>query len=219
MGRQGGSRVRRGREFVNGLGINAFGLAASLASFAVLAAGCTASRTAVPETSGTSARVQTAKGQPFSAPELGFELDQPEGGEWALATDVTSPEGREIPVVVAHPESGAQIVVQVSRPDSTPETLAHMLKTRLEAELPMQIGDPEQLSMDSGSDAYGFPFSIVGEASGRVAVIQVGDQVILVVASWPENADSDIVDDVDGVVRSVRLPQNSDPVLLRPDKI
>lgn len=185
----------------------------------MLFAGCTAGRTAVQATSDAPAPVQTAKGQPFSAPELGFELDQPEGGDWAVARDVTSPEGRDIPVVVAHPESGAQIVVQVSRPDSTPETLAHMLKTRLEAELPMQIGEPQRIAMESGSDAYGFPFTIAGEASGRVAVIQVGDQVILVVASWPENAGSDIVNDVDGVVRSVRLPRNTDPVLLRPDKI
>lgn len=213
MGRQGGRRARRGNEFVSGLGL------ALLASIAALAAGCISSRQTAPETLHGSARILAVKGKPFSAPELGFELDQPEGDDWALATGVTSPEGRDIPVVVAHPKSGAQIVVQVSRPDSTPEALAHMLKTRLEAELPMEIGDPEQLDMESGSDAYGFPFSIVGEASGRVAVIQVGDQVILVVASWPENAGADIVNDVDGVVRSVRLPQNSDPVLLRPDKI
>lgn len=211
MGRMGKFSAGRGKAMVSSLGL--------AGAIALLAAGCATSNTATQKTPAKSASTATTKGQPFSSPELGFELDQPESSGWAVATDVTSPEGREIPVVVAHPESGAQIVVQVSQPDTTPESLAHMLKTRLEDELPMDIGDPEPIAMESGDDAYGFPFAIAGEAAGRVAVIKVGNQVVLVVASWPENASSDIVDDVDGVVRSVRMPRNSDPVLLRPDRI
>lgn len=166
----------------------------------------------------TASQPNGTRGEPFSSPENGFELDQPDGNGWAVATNVTSPEGRPIPVVVAHPESGAQIVVQVSQPDSPPEDLAKMLRMRLVEEMPLEIGDTERIEMESGSEAFGFPFTIQGEANGRVAVIQVGEQIVLLVASWPQNAGGQIVRDIDAVVRSVRLPAGATPTMLRPDK-
>jgi hypothetical protein len=158
------------------------------------------------------------KGIPFSSPELGFELDKPPGGSWAIATNVTSPEGRPIPVVVAHPQSGAQIVIQVSEPVDSPRKLAAMLREKLRGEQTLQLGTAQKLQMDSGSDAYGFEFAVRGEAKGRVAVISVGDEIVLVVASWPENADPHIVQDIDGVVRSVRTPTGASHASLRPDR-
>lgn len=158
------------------------------------------------------------QGEPFISKDLGFELDKPPGDSWALATNVTSPEGRSIPVVVAHPESGAQIVVQVSEPVETPEKLAKMLRDKLQAEKTLDLGQPGPLKVDSGGEAYGFDFRVKGEAKGRVAIIAVGEHIVLVVASWPENADQTIVKAVDGVVRSVRQSESTTPASMRPDK-
>jgi hypothetical protein len=164
------------------------------------------------------ARPDLAKGTPFSAPELGFEIDKPAGNDWAVATNVVSPEGRPIPVVVAHPQSGAQIVIQVSDPVDTPKTLAFMLRQKLQAEQHLDLGAPSRVNMDSGADAYGFDFAVKGEAKGRVAVISCGDEIILVVASWPVNANGQIVRDIDGVVRSVRTASGTIRTSVRPDK-
>lgn len=163
-------------------------------------------------------KAQPAAGVPYTSQELGFELDKPAGEDWALATDVTSPEGRPIPVVVAHPDSGAQIVVQVSEPMGSPKDLAQLLRSRLQEEGFMRVGGEQQLQIDSGADAYGFDFSVEGEAAGRVAVIEVGQQFVLVIASWPENADGRLVSDIDEVVRSVRAPGSAEPAMVRPDK-
>lgn len=194
---------------------------ASLVAIALLSSACTSTRshTTIPTATSVQSTAAGSKGESYSDPALGFELDQPPGEGWALATGVSSPEGRDIPVVVAHPESGAQIVIQVSSPESSPKNLAYMLKTRLEVELPMNISDPEPLAMESGGDAYGFAFVMTGEAAGRVAVIQVGDQMVLVVASWPEDASNDIVSDIDSVVRSVRQPQGEAAKVFRRDRI
>jgi hypothetical protein len=160
----------------------------------------------------------TAKGVPFSSPDLGFELDKPAGSDWAVATNVTSPEGRAIPVVVAHPDSGAQIVIQVSEPVDSPRLLAGMLREKLNAEQTLALGQPRKLEMNCGSEAYGFEFAIKGEAKGRVAVISTGDQIVLVVASWPEKVDKHVVADIDGVVRSVRTSGATARATIRPDK-
>lgn len=164
------------------------------------------------------ARQELARGEPFSSPDFGFELDKPAGKDWAVATNVVSPEGRPIPVVVAHPESGAQIVIQVSDPVDSPKTLAFMLRQKLQAEQHLDLGTPARVDMDSGADAYGFSFAVKGEANGRVAVISCGDEIILVVASWPVNANVQIVRDIDGVVRSVRAVSGTIRTSIRPDK-
>lgn len=192
-----------------------------IAAIAICASACASTRqhTSIPSTAPAQATAAGTKGESFTDPVLGFELDQPAGDGWALATGVSSPEGRDIPVVVAHPESGAQIVIQVSTPESNPKSLAHMLKTRLEVELPMNISDPEPIAMEFGGDAYGFAFVMSGEAAGRVAVIQLGEQMILVVASWPEDASTDIVSDIDAVVKSVRQPQGEAAKVFRRERI
>lgn len=165
---------------------------------------------------------QTAPAQDagtFTSATLGVELDKPAGDGWALATDVISPQGNEIPVVVAHPASGAQIVMQVSEAMDSPKSLATMLRSKLHEEGSLELGEPEQLKLDHGGDAYGFDFSVDGEAKGRVALIQLGEQIVLVVASWPPDAGARVEKDIDGVVKSVRRPAGgATPTLLRPDK-
>jgi hypothetical protein len=194
-----------------------------------LSVGCTSSRAAapvgvvsqeetVPVSPVAAARPALGKGVPFTAPDRGFELDKPPGEAWALATNVTSPEGHPIPVVVAHPESGAQIVIQESDPVESPKNLTTMLREKLQSEASLNLSKPEKLSVDSGAEAYGFNFAVKGEAKGRVAVIGVGDQVVLVVASWPENADKGVVQQIDNVVKSVRSPGNTTKAVMRPDK-
>lgn len=199
-------------------------------AFAVaLSLGCaTTHRTAASANAATNNSVETTpaaslrpaekKSTPYTANEYGFEFDKPQGDAWALATNVTSPEGRPIPVVVAHPESGAQIVVQVSEPVESPKALAAMLREKLETEASLDLTRPERLTVNSGTEAYGFNFAVKGEAKGRVAIIEVGDEIVLVVASWPEDADKGVVDQIDGIVKSVRAPKNTAKAMLRPDK-
>jgi len=206
------------------IGVGLCGLAAAMS----LSVGCTAARAAAPKATveasappvaaTIAAKPIVGKGTPFTSPDLGFELDKPAGESWALATNVTSPEGRPIPVVVAHPESGAQIVIQTSEPVESPKNLATMLREKLQTEQTLTLSRPEKLSITSGADAYGFNFAVKGEAKGRVAVIEVGEQVVLVVASWPENADKGVVQQIDDVVKSVRVPNNAAKAMLRPDK-
>lgn len=155
----------------------------------------------------------------FTSSELGVELDKPEGSGWALATDVISPQGNAIPVVVAHPASGAQIVMQVSDGIEPPDTLAAMLRHKLGEEGSINVGEAAPLQVDCGADAYGFDFSVDGEAKGRVALIQLGEQIVLVVASWPPDAEGRLEKDIDRVVKSVRRPASGvTPTALRPDK-
>jgi hypothetical protein len=84
----------------------------------------------------------------------------------------------------------------------------------------MSVGDPRKVETDSGADAYGFDFEVENDALGRVALIEVDGQIVLVVASWPKATDKKLVQDIDAVVRSVRPSAGgaADPVLLRPDK-
>jgi hypothetical protein len=159
------------------------------------------------------------KGEALTSRELGFTLDRPAGDDWAVATNVHSPEGNDIPIVVAHPESGAQIVLQVSDIGDTPQNLATMLRSKLAAEESLELSEPARLENDSGAQASGFEFRVRGEAKGRVAVIDVGDHIVLVVASWPEDADETVVQAIDGVVRSVRQSGGTTPAMLSPEKV
>lgn len=197
------------------LGLGTLGMGCATAPRAAVA---TAEETS-PVVEAASSRAPTApKGIPFTAPDLGFEIDKPAGNEWALATNVTSPEGRPIPIVVAHPDSGAQIVIQVSEPVDSPKLLASMLRDKLNAEQALAMGEPRKLRMNSGSEAYGFEFSVKGEAKGRVAVISTDTEIVLVVASWPEKVDQHVVVDIDSVVRSVRSAGATARANVRPDK-
>jgi hypothetical protein len=108
--------------------------------------------------------------------------------------------------------------VQVSEPVERPQALASLLHEKLDEDTALKLGQTRALRIDNGSEAYGFDFAVEGEARGRVAVIEVGEQIVLVVASWPENADPEVVEAIDGMVRSVRMPREADPVMLRPDK-
>jgi hypothetical protein len=157
-------------------------------------------------------------GDALTSDELGFTVNRPAGDDWAVATNVHSPDGSDIPIVVAHPESGAQIVLQVSERADTPQNLAEMLRSRLAAEPALDLSKPKRLTLDSGADASGFEFHVKGEAHGRVAVIDVGDHVVLVVASWPEDAGDEVVEAIDGVVKSVRQSGGATPAMLPPDK-
>ncbi len=171
-----------------------------------------------PITAAASPVANEPHGETFSSKNLGFALNKPPGDSWAIATNVTSPDGRPIPLVVAHPTSGAQIVVQVSQSVERPKELADLLRQKLQSESTLALGQPQRLSVDSGREAYGFDFQVKGQADGRVAIIDCGDRVVLVVASWPKNAAPGIVRDIDGVVRSVRRAGDVNPAMLWRDK-
>jgi hypothetical protein len=110
---------------------------------------------------------------------------------------------------VAH-SSGAQIVIQVSEPVDSPDRLAGLLHARLTAEPSLKLTMPHPLQVDAGLAACGFGFKADGDADGRVAIIDVGEHVVLVVASWPARAGERVVRDVDALVRSVRAAEGTD---------
>ena len=108
----------------------------------------------------------------LTAPGLGFSVDKPNGDDWVVATDVLSPDGHPIPLVVAH-ASGAQIVIQVSEPVDSPDRLAGLLHARLTAEPALKLTVPRPVRVDAGLAASGFGFKADGDALGRVAIIDV----------------------------------------------
>lgn len=150
------------------------------------------------------ARHAAAAGEEWISDELELAIEKPPGDAWAVATDVVSPDGNAIPLLVAHTTTGTQIVVQVSEPVDTPERLTRMLRSRLREEEALELDETKRLKNDAGGDAYGFSFHAEDDADGRVAVIRAGDHIVLVVASWPKGVDRRVIEEVDGLVRSVR---------------
>jgi len=167
------------------------------------ATGCAAGHAARSSETVPRPAASLVRGEEWRSEELGFAIDRPESDAWAVATGVLSPDGHPIPLVLAH-EDGAQIVVQATEPVDTPANLAQLLHGRLSGEPMLKLGSPAPLRVASGREASGFRFAAEGDAKGRVAIVDCGGRIVLVVASWPEGGDVRVERDVDAVVRSVR---------------
>ncbi len=140
---------------------------------------------------------------------LGFEFTRP-GGEWMLdETDEETPEGLVIPVVLRHPTSGAQVVLQVAPALATPTQFAERLTEGLRSQPGFSTTDPQPLRLSDS--AVGFDFSVGESVKGRVAVRDGSPgRVFMLLATWPATTPTEVLRNVDAVFESVRpLPDQT----------
>jgi hypothetical protein len=134
---------------------------------------------------------------------LGFEVSRP-GPEWQL--DVTGDEGTEgiaTPVVLRHPQMGAQVIIQVAPAVASPGEFAERLAQGMRGHPGFVTSDPEPLPLSD--DAVGFRFSMGDRVHGRVAV-RAGAQgrVLMLLGTWPAEASTAVPAAVDEVFRGVK---------------
>jgi hypothetical protein len=135
--------------------------------------------------------------------DLGFEIIRP-SAEWLLEpTDEQTPEGLEIPVVLRHRGTGAQVVLQVAPAVATPTELAERLTEGLRAQPDFVISDLEPIRLSDS--AVGFDFRVGQGIQGRVAVREGSPgRIFMMFATWPSNAAADVPLSVDALLEGVR---------------
>ncbi|WP_338865041.1 hypothetical protein [Myxococcus stipitatus] len=181
----------------------------------VLGVGCSGSRQALKADaaagtggSGSVASLPASVSGPYVDEELGFEVIRP-SEEWQLeATNERTPEGLSIPVVLRHPPSGAQVVVQVAPPvQVTPVQFAERLTEGLRQQPGFTTTDPVPLALSDS--AVGFDFEVGDGVRGRV-VVRDGRQgrVLLMLATWPAQSVASVIQNVDALIVGIRpLPE------------
>jgi hypothetical protein len=189
------------------------GAAAVLAAVAVF--GCAANRgaktaNAAPATGGSGGEHPSR----YVDNGLGFEVSRP-GPQWQL--DVTGDEGKEgivTPVVLRHPEMGAQVVIQVAPAVASPGEFAERLAQGMRGNAGFVTTDPEPLQLSE--DAVGFRFSLGDRVQGRVAV-RGGSQgrVLMLLGTWPAEAAAAAAAAVDDVFRGVKPVRAAAPAAHR----
>jgi hypothetical protein len=135
--------------------------------------------------------------------DLGFEIVRP-SVEWLLdETDEQTPEGLEIPVVLRHRGTGAQVVLQVAPAVATPTQFAERLTEGLRAHPGFTTSDPAPIPLSDS--AVGFDFQVGEGVRGRVAVREGSPgRVFMMLATWPASAPGDMPRSVDAVFEGVR---------------
>jgi hypothetical protein len=135
-------------------------------------------------------------------PALGFELTQP-GGDWLLdEAGEQTPEGLEIPVVLRHRTSGAQVVLQVAPDVATPAQFAERLTVGLRSQPGFVTSEVEPLPMSDS--AVGFDFSVGDNVRGRVMVRDGSPgHVFMMLATWPAAAPDEVPQTVNALFESV----------------
>ncbi|NTX01349.1 hypothetical protein HUA74_04815 [Myxococcus sp. CA051A] len=181
--------------------------------FLVVSAGCSGSRQAVkadaaqPGTGGSGqGQVEAMKASvsgPYVDEELGFEIIRP-SDDWQLdATNERTPEGLAIPVVLRHPPSGAQVVLQVAPAVATPTQFAERLTEGLRQQPGFITTDPVPLALSD--TAVGFNFQVGDNVHGRVAVREGQEgRVLMMLATWPAQAVAGDIQNVDALIAGIR---------------
>jgi hypothetical protein len=108
-----------------------------------------------------------------------------------------------VPVIVAHRNTGAQVVVQVAPAVATPAAFAERLTNGLRTRPGFTTTEVEPIPVADG--AVGFAFTMGDQVAGRVAV--VGGQsghVYVLLATWPQGAPPSVIAGVDEIVRSLK---------------
>lgn len=144
---------------------------------------------------------------PYVDEDLGFEIIRP-SDEWLLdATNERTPEGLAIPVVLRHPPSGAQVVLQVAPAVATPTQFAERLTEGLRQQPGFTTTDPVPLSLSDS--AVGFNFQVGDGVHGRVAVREGRKgRVLMMLATWPAVAVAGVTQNVDALIQGIRpLPE------------
>jgi hypothetical protein len=158
-------------------------------------------RAPLPE--GQEVRIEGAR---YVDPRLDFEISRPTG-DWLFTPGQPLTEGISVPVIVANPESGAQVVVQIAPAVATPGELAMRLERGLRSRPGFSPGAPAPL--EGTDDGVGFPFSMGDAVRGRVAILSGAHRVFVLLATWPASSPPSIVTSVDHIVRSLKTTLSS----------
>ncbi|MHB1844829.1 MAG: hypothetical protein ACYCWW_08365 [Deltaproteobacteria bacterium] len=154
-------------------------------------------RSSLPE--GAVVRIE---GQRYIDPSIGFEISRP-AGDWFFAPGQPVAQGIDVPVIVAHPSSGAQVVVQVAPAVATPTQFAERLTVGLSTKPGFSTGAPSPL--EGTDDGVGFLFSMGDVVRGRVAIVPGSGHVFVLLATWPTQAAPGVISGVDRIVRSLKV--------------
>jgi hypothetical protein len=141
------------------------------------------------------------EGQRYVDPQLDFEISRPTG-DWLFTPGEPLTAGIRVPVIVAHPQSGAQVVVQIAPAVATPGELALRLENGLRARPGFDPGTPAPL--EGTDDGVGFPFTMGTAVTGRVAILSGTGRVFVLLATWPTTASADVVAGIDHIVHSLK---------------
>jgi hypothetical protein len=181
----------------------------------LLSTACGASRTAVTRAgdgtggSGSADAAVASTTRRYVDEDLGFEIVRPTS-EWQLdETNERTPEGLAIPVILRHRVSGAQVVLQVAPGVASPTQFAERLTVGLRQQPGFVTTDPRPLALSD--NAVGFDFQVGDGVSGKVAVREGnGGRVLMMLATWPSEAATDVPASVDALMAGVRpLPEPS----------
>ncbi len=142
------------------------------------------------------------EGQRYIDPRMGFEISRP-AGDWFFAPGQPVAQGIAVPVIVAHPASGAQVVVQVAPPVATPTQFAERLTFGLRTKPGFATGTPAPL--EGTEDGVGFPFSMGDAVRGRVAIVPGNGHVFVLLATWPAQATPAVIAGVDRILHSLKV--------------
>lgn len=138
----------------------------------------------------------------FVDPQTGFEISRPDGAHWQFAPGHEAPEGILVPVVVLHPATGTQVVVQITPDIATPTEFAERLAVGLRSKpgfsttVPIAVGD---------GSVSGFNFALGDEVQGKVGILDARDgRLFVLLATWPSTAPRELVLEVDAIMGSLR---------------
>jgi len=137
-----------------------------------------------------------------------FSIERPDGDRWSFRGNAPGPGGERLPLLARAPEVGAQLIVQNADGVSSLRQLARLLADHLQSEQGVHVDDVSKLPA-RGGEAYGFGFSVSDEARGRIAVVQAGEHVALVIASWPMGAPPVVAEDVETMIGSLGPPPDA----------
>lgn len=184
------------------------------------AAGCAGTQQATKDESAVAqGRAALEEGSPVRAAarfvdaQAGFEISRPDGAEWQFAPGHDAPDGILVPVVVLHPATGAQVVVQVAPDVASPAEFADRLAVGLRS----KPGFSTTVPASSGDgNACAFEFALGEEVYGRVGILDAQDgRLFVLLATWPSSAPEDVIADVDSIMGSLKPLRMSTASLVR----
>lgn len=155
------------------------------------------------------AALESAANWTYSDNALGFAIERPRGDGWRFAPGEgpAASASVEVPVIVAHRATGAQVVVQVAPAVATPSAFAKRLTDGLRARPGFTTTDVQPITLADG--AVGFAFTMGDQVAGRVAVVQGGaGKVYVLLATWPQDAPPLVISGVDEIVKSLRTTKS-----------
>lgn len=130
----------------------------------------------------------------------GFEIERPAGEAWKFTEGRKAPEGITIPVTVVHPETGAQVVVQIAPNVAPAWEFAERLATGLSQKHGFRTTRPQSLQ----GGAVEFAFAVEDQVLGRVGVRSEEERTFVLLGTWPTDAPQHVVEDVDAIMASLR---------------